>query len=388
MAADSSKKRNSVKTGNNSRHSLRKVVLIGPMPPYRGGIAQYTSQLQKSMSKLCDLQTVSFKRLYPKWLYPGENDKEPGMENYRAKDVDYALDIYSPFSVRKLTKKLIDSGAEVVIFTWWTIIWQPGFAMMARRLKKRGIKVVFLCHNIFDHDAKGAKRKISQTLLKLADGYIVHSTEEQEMLTSIVPTAPVMQRILPVYGQFSDPDKHMRKRGRLEVLFFGFIRPYKGLDVLVKALAELQDKQIYLTVVGEAWEDVNGLKERLNSYGAANLELQIEYVDEVTAANYFSRADVVALPYLTATGSAVLSLAYHYKKPVVASRVGGLPDGVVEGKTGWLFKVNSPESLSKTLQKITREKAKGMKSGIDTFCRANSWDAMARQILEFCGKLD
>jgi glycosyltransferase involved in cell wall biosynthesis len=369
-----------------SSQSTPRIALIGPVAPFRGGIAQYTTQLHEAFATVGGVHTISFKRLYPAWLYPGKSDKEPGAAT-EVPGVSYMIDVYSPLSLKRTVNDIVKSGCQVAILSWWTLIWQPGMAYMARSLRRRGVKVVFLCHNLFDHDAKGLKRAISETLLKQADAYIVHSSEEKKMLASIHPDAPVLQRILPVYGQFPPAAVKLEKRGRLELLLFGFIRPYKGLEVLVTALKQLQDHEVYLTVVGESWGDVEAYKKQLLDMGAPNLELHLEYVDNETAANYFARADVVALPYLSATGSAVLSLAYHYKKPVLASRVGGLPDGVIEGKTGWLVSPKSPEALAEAIKGITRKQATAMASEVDAFCHIHSWANMAKTIRDFAQQL-
>lgn len=363
------------------------IALIGPVAPYRGGIAQYTTQLAGALAEAAELHVFSFKKLYPKWLYPGKSDKEPGMVEYRMPGVRYSLNIYSPFSLRKTADEIVKAGCEVAVITWWTLIWQPGFAYVARRLKKRGVKVVFLCHNLFDHDAKGLKRRISETLLRQADAYIVHSTEEKEMLSTIKPGALVMQRILPVYGQFPEPNETLEKRGRLEILFFGFIRPYKGLDVLIDALALLKDQDVYLTVAGETWDDEKALREQLVNAGVPNLELHLEYVDDQSAANYFARADVVALPYRSATGSAVLALAYNYRRPVLATKVGGLQDGVIDNETGWLVAPASPEALAEAVAKINRKDLSVMEQKIQQLCEENTWSNMAEAVALFADKV-
>ena len=374
------------KTGMDKNAQL-KIALIGPIVPYRSGIAQYTAELHKVLAKHCQLQTISFKRLYPSWLYPGESDKEPGKENYRMPGVDYIIDVYSPWSLRKTTNRIMQSGCDVAILSWWTLIWQPGLFYMARRLRRRGVKVIFLCHNLFDHDAQGMKRKVAEKLLRQADGYIVHSTEGRAILNTVNPGVPVLQRLHPIYGQFPKAEQKLEKRGRLELLFFGLVRPYKGLDILVQALAQLNDKEIYLTAAGEAWGHIEQLRQWLLAMGAPNIDLQFGWIDEKTAANYFERADVVALPYRSATGSGVLSLAYGYRKPVLATRVGGLTDGVIEGKTGWIVDPNSPEALARAIAKIKREEVSKMKHDIIDFCQIHNWDNMAKEITQFAANL-
>lgn len=364
-----------------------RIALLGPVTPYRGGIAQYTTALRAALDKHAKLTTISFKRQYPMWLYPGETDKDPTRQDQTLEGVSYLLDIYNPLSWRKAADKIANEGCEIAVMTWWTIVWQPGFAYIARRLRRRGVKVVFLCHNLFDHGAKGAKRKISETLLKQADAYIVHGTEQAKLLHDIAPDTAVMQRLHPIYTHFPDPSEQLPKRGKLELLFFGLVRPYKGLDVLIEALAKLNNSDIHLTVAGEPWGDKVEQRAKLEQAGVPNLELHLNYITDEDAANYFARADAVILPYLSATGSGVVPLAYHYGKPVVATRVGGLPDTIIEGKTGWLVAPKDSAALVNVISTLDRQQLQGMQKDIATFCEKNSWDAFAHAICEFVPKL-
>lgn len=360
-----------------------KIAFIAPIYPYRGGIAQYSRALKESLENHSELSTYSFGRLYPSWLYPGKSDKEEGAEGKALPGVRYTIDVYSPLSLRQTARRIVKEGNQVAVITWWTIFWQPGMAYMARYLRRRGVRVVYLCHNIFDHDAQGLKRKVSEKLLSFADGYIVHSSEEADLLSELYPDKPRLNRILPIYTQFPSGDKELPKRGRLELLFFGFIRPYKGLDILLEALAKLQDKEAYLTVAGEPWVDKDKYEQEIRKMNIPNLELHLGYVDDASAANFFQRADVVVLPYRSATGSAVLALAYHYKKPVLASNVGGIPDGVIEGKTGWLIEPADADALAEAIKDITRDDAAQLAAGVDDFCHENTWEKMAVAIRDF-----
>ncbi len=358
-----------------------KIALIGPVAPYRGGISQYTTQLHHVLANYTTLHTISFKRQYPRFLYPGKSDIDERAAKHREKNVTYILDAYSPLSLWRTVRHISHSDCEVAIISWWTLFWQPGFAFIARRLRKRGIKTVFLCHNLVDHDTSGLKRRLSEWFLKQADGYIVHSSEEAKALEQLKPGTKILMRPHPIYTHFPAPNKTLAQRGRLELLFFGFIRPYKGLDVLLEALAQLDDKEVHLTIVGETWDNEQVLRSRLAAI--PNVEAHLKYVSEQEAANYFARADVVVLPYLSATGSGVVTLAYNYQKPVIASRVGGLQDAVIEDKTGWLVPPDSPADLAAAIKNIDRKQLQSMKPAIKKFCQENSWDAMAEKIATF-----
>lgn len=391
------------------RHTTRlKIAFIGPIAPYRGGIAHYTAELFRALPAYCDVHMFSFKRLYPMWLYPGKSDKEPSAADAWLRDVSYTIDIYNPLTLRGTADVIIHEGCEVAIISWWTLIWQPGLAVIARQLRRHGVKVIYLCHNLTDHDdgtkknggktpaglktrlahsVAGTLKNYTKKLLTQADGYIVHAAAARDVIKALKPDAAILQRLHPIYGKFPAADTQLPKRGRLELLFFGLVRPYKGLDLLVRALAGLQDKDVYLTVAGEAWGDVAALRQQLEAMAAPNVELHLEYIDAQTAANYFTRADVVVLPYRSATGSGVLADAYHYGCPVLATRVGGLPESIVEGNTGWVVDPDSPEALAKAIAGIRREQLPAMAGSIEAFCAENSWDAMAKEICDLAGRL-
>lgn len=370
-----------------------KIGLVGPMTPFRGGISHHTTQLYQALSSRgVEVAAVSFKRQYPQWLYPGQGDTEADAKPMPK--VKYIIDAYSLPSWRRAADSLVSQGCNVVVLTWWTLFWQPGFAYIARRLRKAGVKTVFMCHNVKDHKISGIKgaitaglKVVSRWLLRQADGYIVHSTEQAEVLRHLRQGAPVLNRLHPIYDRFPKPVKRLPKRGRLELLFFGFIRPYKGLDYLLEALAKLGDHKVYLTIAGEAWGDADELLNRIKQSGAPNIEAHIKYISDQAAADYFARADVIVSPYVEATGSGPTAIAYHYGKPVLATRVGGLAEAVLNGKTGWLVDPLSSEKLAKAISGIERGQAKALEPNIRRFCRQNSWDTMADEVIEFAGEI-
>lgn len=361
----------------------KNITLIGPIFPYRGGIAQYTEQLKNALENECNLQTISFKRLYPKWLYPGKDDGKLDHSNMNneLKGVDYIIDAYWPFSLNKTIKHIEKNGSKLVVISWWTLFWQPAFAYLAWRLKRRGVKTSFLCHNLTDHKAPKIAKKISFKLLKTTNLYISHTKEQADQLKKVNSNAEVLFKPHPIYNHFPDLKIKLKKRGKLELLYFGFIRPYKGVDVFLKALNKLDDSGIYATIVGETWGSREEIKNNLGST-KTNVEFVLKYVSEQDAANYFGRADIVVLPYLSATGSGVVTLAYHYGKPVIASSVGGLKEVVTQDGTGWLVQPNSINKLSCLIKKVDRKTANSMQKNIAAFVKKNNWQAMAKSIVD------
>lgn len=368
----------------NTNSQKKNIVLVGPLRPFRGGVAQYNEQLARNISDYCKLSRVSFKRLYPAFLYPGKSDKEPGAQ---AQGSQYAniIDAYWPPSLKKAASFIIQQKPDIVIVTWWTLFWQPGLAYLAQKLRKNGIKVVYICHNVFDHDASKTVQFLSKRFLAYADGYIVHSSDEKKRLKYLYPGAKVLNtNTLPVSTDFPKAEGCLSKRGKLELLFFGFIRPYKGLDVLLDAMSRLTNEhEVYLTIVGEIWGDKEAIKQKVIALGGEYVELHDEYVSSEQAAEYFSRADVVVLPYKSATGSAVAAQAFFYGKPILGTSVSGIRDVVKEGRTGWLVNPNSSEELADTITKLTRANTTKTKPHIQEFNKNHSWAATAKLYVDF-----
>lgn len=352
------------------------VCVVGPVSPYRGGIAQYTESLADRLGALADVQVVSFRKQYPKALYPGESDVDAAKAPIDG--VWYDLDATDARTWRRTADRIAATEPDLVLFNWWTLYWQPWTAYMAKRLRRRGIRVVFLCHNIGDHGAGALRKRIGSTLLASADGFVVHSEATARELSVRLPGHAVLRRPIPSYDNLPAARGELAPRGRLDLLFFGFIRPYKGLDVLLDAMKIVDDPDVALSVVGESWEDGTAIRSRAEALGA---EVVMQYVGDDEAAEYFERADAVVLPYLSASGSAVVAAAYHYGKPVIASRVGGLVD-VVDETTGLLVEPGDAASLAAAISAFSRAEARSLAVGARTFALENTWDRMAQAILD------
>jgi glycosyltransferase involved in cell wall biosynthesis len=359
-----------------------RIVVIGPMLPFRGGISQYNGLLFESLKKLgFSSYAVSFSRQYPALLYPGKNDRDESHAGRAIADVVYSIDSLNPFSWWRTARRIANSDPELVVFHWWTIFWAPCFSFMCYLLRRKRRRIAFICHNLEDHDSGGLKAAISRRLLGMADGFLTHSQAQKSALAEMHPDKPVRFHPIPNYGHYPAPTGSLEKRGRLELLFFGFIRPYKGLDVLIEALGRLQDERVYLTVVGEPWGDVSEIQ-RAAAESGIKAEFHLEYKSDEEVADYFDRADFVVLPYRKATGSAVASVAHHYHKPLLASRVGGLPDVVVDGVTGILFPANDADALSQVIAHTSREQATAFSSEVEHYGRQWNWDSLSRSLKE------
>jgi glycosyltransferase involved in cell wall biosynthesis len=361
-----------------------RLALIGPVLPFRGGIAQHTTMLHRAAARLTDLLTLSFTRQYPAWLFPGQSDQEPALQSHQEPGVEYLIDSLNPLSWGRAANRVLAHRPEIVVIPWWTIYWVFCFWYLARRFRQTGVKVVFLCHNIVDHESAYWKIFLSKQVLRQAHAFMVQSRGDEQILQRLLPDARIRFHPHPLYEQFPQPAKKLARRAGLELLFFGFIRPYKGLDILIDALSIMHPPaDFFLTIAGEFWQ---GKEEIMRKIAEKSLQKKTEitdrYLSEQEAAEFFHRADLVVLPYRSATGSGVIPLAYHYNKPVIVTRVGGLPDAVSEGKTGLIVSPENPEELTAALQNVTRQKLHDMAVNISEYKKQFSWEGLVDAILK------
>jgi glycosyltransferase involved in cell wall biosynthesis len=361
-----------------------RLALIGPItPPFRGGISHYTAELRRALAMRCDLQTVSFHRLYPPWLYPGRSDRDPGFEHARAPNVRYALDALNPLTWRAVAHEIAAAECDLVVINWWTLFWAPGLAFIARRLRARDIPVVFICHNLVDHDSGSFEASVAIRLLaQAADAYLVHSTSLADRLHSLIPGKHVIFHPHPPYGRFPEATVTLPKCGRLELLFFGFVRPYKGLDVLIESLTRLRDDGVYLTIAGEPWRAPGYLQKPLHAGLKSNVEMHLRYVSEQEAATFFRRADLVVLPYRSATGSGVAALAQRYDCPILATKAIGLPCMFDDDLAGFLVDADNADMLADRIRRMDRNQLTEMRKHIHSMKPRHTWESLADALIE------
>lgn len=365
-----------------SMANVRRIGLIGPLLPYRGGISQHTTMLHRTLRSRCDLLTVSFRRQYPRVLYPGKGEIEDGYNAYCEPGVTYSLDSLNPFSWTQAVQKMARFAPVAVIIPWWTVFWAPCFGFIASTLKRRNIKIIFLCHNVLDHETAAWKALLTQWVLTKGTAFLVHTRADAAILRRIFPDAKATVSPHPVYDQFPDARGLLARRASLELLFFGFIRPYKGLDILINAMLLLNEEDIFLTIAGEWWQANAELRRRIEDSPIRDkVEVIDRYISEQETAELFSRADYVVLPYRTATGSGIIPLAYHYGKPVIASRVGGMPDVVEDAATGWLVSPENPDALAEVIRSILRRERAIAVDDIAKKALTMTWDGFADSML-------
>ncbi|GJL95338.1 MAG: glycosyl transferase [Hyphococcus sp.] len=354
------------------------MAIIGPVEPFRGGIAKHTTQLARSLNAMpnIDLRVVSFSQLYPSWLYPGESDLDNSSQRPGDLTIDYMLHALNPISWRRVAHDLNNWGVEEIIIPAWTFFVAPCLGMIARQCKKNGAHVSMVVHNSSDHEDAKWKTAFNAYQLSGADSFLTHNVALAEALKISYPTAQVCRRAHPIYDQYPEPQNSLTSRAGLELLFFGFVRPYKGVDIAVNALAQSGVKDVRLTIAGECWQRRHEIDDLVSDLGLADkVEILNRYVSDQEAAELFARADVVVLPYRSVSGTGIIPLAYHYEKPVIVTDLPGLREFVTDGVTGWVVPPEAPAELAKLINgPLTRKAAQEMAPAIKAQKKKMSWE--------------
>jgi len=374
-----------------------KICLIGPTYPFRGGISHYTTLLFKCLLKRHEVYFFAFKRQYPRWLFPGKTDIDPSQIRIQEEGTQKILDSMDPISWVRVASKIIKANSDLLIIPWWVAFWTPQFWTISVLVKLfSNTRILFLCHNVVEHESHWIKKFLTRSVLRHGDLFVVHSAEDEKNLLAIFDTAKVKRSFHPTYDVFNQGDfNEVSIKGRLGIkgnviLFFGFVREYKGLKYLLKALPEVLSKiEVTLLVVGEFWKDKKdyiSLIDRLGIKG--NIVLVDEYVPNEEIGEYFSMCDLVVQPYVSATGSGVIQTAFGFNKPVVATTVGCLPEVIEDGKTGYLVPPESPYEIAQAIIAFFCEGNKqAFYENIEKEKYRFSWDRMVDVIEELaCNK--
>ena len=364
-----------------------KIGIVGPVLPYRSGIARHTTALATELAERegVHLSVLSFSRQYPRLLYPGEVDKDSDASIPGAFKTHYSIDTINPWTWWKAARSLARDLPDFVLMPAWTFFVAPCMGSIARSLRRSDIPIAMIVHNAVDHEAAGWKTHLSRFQLLQADMFVTHNPAIASQLLALAPDRPILIQPHPVFHDYPKSRGLLPRRSKLELLFFGLIRPYKGLDVALHGLARSNLRDVHLSVVGEFWGGKSATENLVKQLGLeTRVDIVDRYVSDADAAEYFNRCDAVLTPYHSASGSGVLALACHYGKPVVATNVPGLSDAVRHGQTGWLFPAGDRDALARLLQDVvTRESSAAMGPMIHEARRQLRWDSFVDGVLEW-----
>jgi len=385
-----------------------RIALVGPVHPWRGGIAQYLGLLGESLMPRAEVRGVTFTRQYPGFLFPGESQRDPKAEPPRF-PVSARLDSIAPWSWRATARALEAFAPGLVLLKWWLPFFGPAFASAVGPLRDRGTRVVLVCDNLVPHERRPFDGPFTGWMLRNSDGYLVMSESVERDLDRLKPGAPHRRVLHPLYAQF-DRGRFTRASARERLgldgevaVFFGYVRHYKGLDVLLDAWPRVRaERPATLVVAGEFYEDAAPYRaqvERVNAAagtaaGAAAgppgdaVRLLDRYLPDDEVEALFKAADVVVLPYRSATQSGVTHVAYALGVPVITTDVGGLSETVRPDVTGLVVPPADPAALAQAIVRFFRDRmGPRLREGVAALQAEHSWSVLADRVIELGDEL-
>jgi glycosyltransferase involved in cell wall biosynthesis len=343
-----------------------------------------------------DVDFVSFKRQYPRWLFPGNPDPDPSNDVLHC-ECEYLLDPLNPFTWLRTYRRVKRHKPDVLLLQWWTPFWTPTTAVLATLVKRRtSTRILFLCHHISPPDGGPFDFTLARTVLSRGDEFIVLSESDYADLRRALPDASIHLAKHPTYEIFSlgrrDREAARAQLGYGEqdnlLLFFGFVRRYKGLKLLLHALARVPDAlNVKLLVVGEFWEPEAEYRALASELGITDrVQMINRYVPNEEMGLFFSPADVVVLPYLEATQSGIAQIAFGFDLPVITTSVGGLPETVRDEEFGLVVPSRDEEALAQAITRFFEEELAGeFRSRIQAERDVFSWDRLVQLIENVLG---
>lgn len=334
----------------------KKIVIIGPAHPLRGGLAAFNERLARELTAQgneVSIHTFSFQ--YPGFLFPGKTQyaEGPAPEGLHIKRTVHSL---NPLNWRKTGKAIAKAKPDVVIIAYWLPFMAPSLGSIARFIGKNNFtKIIGLVHNLFPHEKRAGDALLTGYFVKQCHAFITLSREVEADIRQLT-NKPVVYAPHPVYDSFGDAVPALTAQQHLGwdtnkkyLLFFGFIRAYKGLDLLLEALADERLKAINnlaLVVAGEFYEDEKKYTDLIAQRGLQDrVKIYSDFIPNDEVKYYFSAANLVVQPYRTATQSGISQMAYHFEKPMLVTAVGGLPEIVPDGKAGYVVEPR-PEAIA------------------------------------------
>ncbi|MCX6640093.1 MAG: glycosyltransferase [bacterium] len=365
--------------------------LVGPFYPLRGGIAQYIGVLgQKLEQRGHRVKVLAFRKQFPKFLFPGQTQLESSREHIPLES-DHVFVPWNPLSWFRTFLHARQGKPDALIFKYWMPFFAPGYAAVCALCKWfTPIKTIFVLDNVIPHEQRLGDRFFTRLAFRWVDGFIAQSEVVLTDLYRWFPEAKKRRVNLvahPIYDCYSDTaGSKAEARGRLNLdpkgkllLFFGLVRRYKGLDILLRSLPAVQSSlgsQIHLLVAGEFYEPEEDYTKIIRELELSDTVTIInKYISNEDVGLYFRAADVLVLPYRSATQSGVIQVAFNFGLPVISTRVGGIPEVIKDGVTGFLVDPESPEYLAKTIVQYFREEVEEkIRSNIVSGKDQYSWD--------------
>ncbi|KAA3619723.1 MAG: glycosyltransferase [Calditrichaeota bacterium] len=372
-----------------------KIGFLSVFYPFRGGIAQFNANLFREFEKKHEIKAWNFTRQYPEILFPGksqfvaENDTADAIPSQRT------LDTINPLTWYKTATAVKKFAPDVLFTRLWMPFFSPSLGTVAASVRKKGTKTIALLDNVLPHERRPGDHALIRYYLKRHDGFIVMTESVKSDLQTFLPNAKILLKPHPIYSHFGESVPIAKARTALGlptdkkiILFFGFIRGYKGLDILIEAMKNLPE-DYHLLIAGEVYGDYSPYENLIEKFKLNSRVHQfVEYIEDEKVPLLFSAADLCVLPYRSATQSGIAQIAWHYHLPLLVSQVGGLAEMVDEGETGLILDELNATALAKKIMLYYENNLKDQFSiNMEKQRDQYSWPGFTDAMIDFVKKI-
>ena len=372
-----------------------KIAVLSCFYPYRGGISQFNACLYGELSKEHVVKAFNFKRQYPEFLFPGKTQLVTADDEAVPVESISLLDTANPFTWHSTYREIRKWQPDVLIVRYWMSYFAPSLGYITRKMKKH-CKVISILDNVVPHEEHFFDTPLTRYFLKGSTGCVTLCDAVSKDLLRIRPDARYTVIQHPLYSHFGQKTPRTEaetklglKPGKKNILFFGLIRTYKGLDILLEAFAGLQE-EYQLIIAGEPYGSFDKYQEIIDRIpGKERIFMDLKYIKDSQVKDYFSAADLAVLPYRSATQSGISSISYHFEVPMIVTDVGGLKETIGDRGTGLVASDGRPETIRKEIIRYFSDPTikENCISNIRLEKERLSWKTFARKLTEFIGQL-
>lgn len=334
-----------------------RIAILSPFYPYRGGLAQLNARLYTELSKNNEVKAFTFTTLYPELLFPGKTQYVTDGDSATIIESERVLSSINPLTYIKTARHINQYAPDILIIPYWMSFLSPAYGSVCLLLKKN-IKIVSLVHNAISHERTLIEKPLARYFFNRCDAFITMSEPVRDSLLTLEPNAKVLLQPHPIYDHYKECFERSKACGMLGIrsdkknlLFFGLIRDYKGLDILIETMNNL-DESYQLIIAGECYGSFDKYSQLIEQSSLKeNIIVFEQYIQDDMVTTLFSASDVLVLPYRSATQSGVVALAYQLELPMIATNVGALGSTVLESGTGLVVASVTPNDLAEGIKK-------------------------------------
>ena len=367
-----------------------RIAILSCFYPYRGGISQFNACLYRELEKENTVKAFNFSRQYPEFLFPGRTQYVTPDDEADRIESERLLDTVNPLSYIRTLRQIRKWKPDLLIVRYWMSWFAPSLGYITRHLKKV-CKTISILDNVIPHEPRFFDGPFTGYFLKGSDGYVTLCEAVAEDLLAIRPDARYKVIPHPLYSHFGEKkdrkeaeEKHGLEHGKRNILFFGLIRDYKGLDILIEAFSALDDSY-RLIIAGEPYGSFDKYEALIEKAGRERIHTFLHYIKDSEVSDYFSVADVSVLPYRSATQSGISSVSYHFEVPMIVTDVGGLKETIGDSGTGIVASEISSDAVRNEILRYfaNPEIGENCIRNIRTAKDELSWTKFCKELIDF-----